>query len=264
MSGEHRLVRADQVRALYRVLGEVREILRVEDAASAKAHAIRGLCGIVGASVGAIIVDDDHGPHRRGRLVEMNGHNLVGEDLLSMADEYLRLGSVVDPALASLRDRDDAEVITLMRAELVDDRGWFGSSFVSETRRKAGLDDAIYSKRRTGLPHTIDGLCVNRPWGEPRFEVEDRNLVHLFQLEAEWLYERADDPARPGARPGLTPRERQTLALLLAGAAEKEIAARLQLSLHTVHGYVKSIYARYGASSRAQLLALLLNNRAAE
>jgi DNA-binding NarL/FixJ family response regulator len=50
-------------------------------------------------------------------------------------------------------------------------------------------------------------------------------------------------------------RQRQTLELLLAGDAEKQIAARLGISKNTVHVYVKSLYKRFGVSSRAELLA---------
>lgn len=50
-------------------------------------------------------------------------------------------------------------------------------------------------------------------------------------------------------------RERQTLELLLTGASEKEIAAQLGLSVHTVHQYVKAIYRRFDVTSRAQLMA---------
>jgi DNA-binding CsgD family transcriptional regulator len=53
----------------------------------------------------------------------------------------------------------------------------------------------------------------------------------------------------------LSRRERQTLELLLAGNAEKQIAARLEISRHTVHVYVKKIYKRFGVNSRPELLA---------
>jgi DNA-binding CsgD family transcriptional regulator len=58
----------------------------------------------------------------------------------------------------------------------------------------------------------------------------------------------------------LRPRHRETLEWLLTGATEKEIAAGLGLSVHTVHQYVKAIYRRFGVTSRAQLMASRLRN----
>ncbi len=53
----------------------------------------------------------------------------------------------------------------------------------------------------------------------------------------------------------LPPRQAETLERLLAGDGEKQIAAKLGLSRHTVHEYVKSLYRRFGVSSRGELLA---------
>ena len=57
-------------------------------------------------------------------------------------------------------------------------------------------------------------------------------------------------------------RQSQTLTLLLQGDAEKQIAAKLEISQHTVHVYIKSLYKRFGVNSRAELLALLLRRYA--
>ena len=46
----------------------------------------------------------------------------------------------------------------------------------------------------------------------------------------------------------------ETLQLLLAGDSEKEVAAKLNLSIHTVHDYVKTLYTHFGVSSRSDLL----------
>jgi DNA-binding CsgD family transcriptional regulator len=62
-------------------------------------------------------------------------------------------------------------------------------------------------------------------------------------------------PGKP-SQPSLGPRLRQTLDLLLAGDAEKQIAGKLGLSQHTIHDYVKAVYRRFGVGSRAELLAL--------
>jgi DNA-binding CsgD family transcriptional regulator len=59
----------------------------------------------------------------------------------------------------------------------------------------------------------------------------------------------------PEADVPLSPRMRQTLERLLAGDCEKEIAARLGLSRHTVHVYVKSLYRRFEVNSRGELFA---------
>jgi DNA-binding NarL/FixJ family response regulator len=64
----------------------------------------------------------------------------------------------------------------------------------------------------------------------------------------------------PGKEPSrvadnLPPRLAQTLELLLIGASEKQVANQMNLSRHTVHGYVKALYRLYGVSSRGELLA---------
>ncbi|HTO96771.1 MAG TPA: LuxR C-terminal-related transcriptional regulator, partial [Myxococcales bacterium] len=39
------------------------------------------------------------------------------------------------------------------------------------------------------------------------------------------------------------------------GRSEKQVAAQLGLSLHTVHDYVKGLHRRLGVQSRGELLA---------
>jgi DNA-binding NarL/FixJ family response regulator len=53
----------------------------------------------------------------------------------------------------------------------------------------------------------------------------------------------------------LSPRMEQTLRSLLGGASEKQVAAKLGVSPHTVHVYVKALYKKYGVCSRGELLA---------
>ncbi len=55
--------------------------------------------------------------------------------------------------------------------------------------------------------------------------------------------------------PGLSPRMRQTLELLMQGDSERQIALKLKISQHTVHVYVKQLYKRYNANSRGELLS---------
>ena len=57
---------------------------------------------------------------------------------------------------------------------------------------------------------------------------------------------------------GFSKRMTETLQLLLAGDSEKEVAAKLNLSPHTVHIHVKKLYKRLDVSSRAELMAKCL------
>src|SRR5205823_2462205 len=61
----------------------------------------------------------------------------------------------------------------------------------------------------------------------------------------------ARDDRRVGATangvptPRLTPRMEQTLARLLSGDSEKEVATKLRISPNTVHVYVKNLYRKF-------------------
>jgi DNA-binding NarL/FixJ family response regulator len=57
----------------------------------------------------------------------------------------------------------------------------------------------------------------------------------------------------------LSRRQRQTLQFLLEGDLEKQVAAKLGVSRHTVHVYVKALYKHFGVNSRGELLAKCLS-----
>jgi ATP/maltotriose-dependent transcriptional regulator MalT len=54
---------------------------------------------------------------------------------------------------------------------------------------------------------------------------------------------------------GLTDREREVLALVARGASNRQIAARLDISEHTVARHVSNIFDKLGVSSRTQAVA---------
>jgi DNA-binding NarL/FixJ family response regulator len=66
-------------------------------------------------------------------------------------------------------------------------------------------------------------------------------------LAREWLR----PPGDAASAEGLTAREREVLALLAEGLANKAIAARLGISEHTAKFHVNAILAKLGAESRA-------------
>ena len=70
----------------------------------------------------------------------------------------------------------------------------------------------------------------------------------------------AVSPARSRAlnelREALTPRESEVLQMLASGLGNKEIAAKLAISEHTVKFHVASILGKLGASSRTEAVSL--------
>lgn len=80
-------------------------------------------------------------------------------------------------------------------------------------------------------------------------------LADYLRLLAWWL-------GRP-PMPELPPRLEQTLRALLAGDAEKQVAARLGVSVHTAHAHVKELYRRLGVTSRGELMTRFLPSRTA-
>ena len=83
-------------------------------------------------------------------------------------------------------------------------------------------------------------------------------VVHAV-LEVAGHPERATKAVFPA---GLTPREREVLALLAAGCSDKAIARRLGISVKTAGHHASRIYKKTGAQGRAQVAIFATKNKA--
>jgi DNA-binding NarL/FixJ family response regulator len=59
----------------------------------------------------------------------------------------------------------------------------------------------------------------------------------------------------------LSKREQEVVGLVLAGCANREIAARLKLNEHTVGNYLSHIFEKFGVSSRIELVLCCLDRK---
>jgi DNA-binding CsgD family transcriptional regulator len=107
------------------------------------------------------------------------------------------------------------------------------------------------------LPHinAVDQLGLHRAFGDAHFSAAEHRLIRLFHVELGRLWKKDALQKATDPRHDLPPRLSQTLNELLSGKSEKEVAARLELSRHTIHNYVKALHQRFEVSSRGELLA---------
>ncbi|MCL4210088.1 MAG: helix-turn-helix transcriptional regulator [Phycisphaeraceae bacterium] len=156
-------------------------------------------------------------------------------------------------ALSSLNGR----LFTHRREEVTSDDEWYASPLMQRHLSVSELDDCVITLRRLDGEGRIVGFALYRDQGDRRrFSPRERAILHLLHEAIEHCYERAL------ARPHLSPRLAQTLDLLLEGLAEKQIARRLGISIHTVHEYVTDLYRRHGVSGRSELLIRVLGGSA--
>jgi NarL family two-component system response regulator LiaR len=90
-----------------------------------------------------------------------------------------------------------------------------------------------HAGRSTLAPEAIQALIQT----DGRNFIRDQDLTEIF---------------------GLTPREREVLALMIAGLSNPEIAERLIVSRSTAKAHVSNILSKLGVSNRAEAIALAL------
>ncbi len=245
----------DELRELLRLQGELREL--AHDVLEQRRHLLERLSALVGAQVG-IWISISGLESGQVTLVDALDRGWEGEHERAIFWRFCQAKSDLndDPSMRPLAERTEA-FATVTREQLVADREWYASAHVQEERRAARVDSFIYATVRSS-PNEARGLSLHRPWGAPAFVERERRLIDIFHREARFLHEPRTDIPELVLR-DLAPRLRVTLRALVRGLSEKQVAAELQLSPHTVHEYVKALYRHFDVSSRSELLAHCLN-----
>jgi len=240
------MVRAEDVRVLLQIVGEIHDlpnsvhlrrghlVARLSEAFHAKLAVSVDARGIAdGASFAAFVVAGE-----------------LDADEQIYCDRYARDGHVDDPFLKAARALQGG-LYTWRRGELVANRAWYNSVHYNDLRRLAGVDDFIHNRWPLASSQRSEGgIAVHRAVGDKRFTTRDRNMIHLLAEHLSTFL-----APMPGEPDSLPPRLQRTLEALLRGLSEKEVAADLRLSRHTIHGYVKELYRLHDVSSRPELMA---------
>jgi DNA-binding NarL/FixJ family response regulator len=208
-----------------------------------------------------IVVADDHPTLRDGlrRLVELeNDLAIVGE--AANGERALELVRELDPDIllldVSMPKLSGLEVLRRLAAEKSRVRTLLFTAGIDRSEMLQALElgarGVILKDSPTQLLFKgIRGVMDGQHW-VGRETVSDL-VDSLVQL-------RANPPATKSPF-GLTPRERETLALIVSGYGNKEAAKQLSVREDTIKHHLTSIFNKTGASNRLELALFALNHR---
>jgi two-component system, NarL family, response regulator YdfI len=123
---------------------------------------------------------------------------------------------------------------------------------LSEQPKTAWLSKALRAGVRAVLPRDVAPEQLRAA-----LEAASAGLVIIHPSELDTVFSATVGPSAPldELLEPLTRREREVLQMLAAGLANKEIAARLAISDHTVKFHVASILGKLGASTRTEAVS---------
>ena len=181
----------------------------------------------------------------------------------------------------------DPEVVLLELPSMADEESMNNVQMLIGGTADAGMadigvvvltDDASPGRLIDALHHGVRGLLPRGATANEILAAVTSAAAGLVCLPPEWLAVLHDDaaltpssPQRTGdgaslvgtvqprsgsATPPLTPRELDVLRLIAEGLANKQIAARLGISDHTVKFHIGSVFAKLEASTRAEAVAI--------
>ncbi len=250
--------RLRDVRKIYRLLWECTEI--GSDSNAWRSHLLEGVNAIIGARLGLYM--HIHNPlQETERLEAAMASGFLDTEQLALWQHYQENSAQKDdPYHLSYFHDHSRPLRTRVLDEVVESREWKNSLHYNEYIRACGLGDRITSSLRLGSDQKapLQTLVFHRHAADAQFASSAKYLVKLMHHElAELLVKKLVLPATRRDTGGLPKRMGQVLDHLLNGHSEKQIAAELGISRHTVNRHVQRVYQHFDVNSRAKLIALL-------
>lgn len=244
-----------ETHACHTLAGECRELGADTDAW--RVRLIEGLRSLVGGGVVIMAELVNLGADADGPMRSLATHRVGWADPASEERwaQYAQTVPVQRTPEFPYINRFAGDRLTLSRDEIWGRETWYRSKTFNEIHRACGIDDYVMSVRATDIPGRSLSIWVHRGVGEKGFTECERAqicIVHdIISHELGGFLARADEPRLAT----LTARQRQVLARLLRGDAEKQIAFEFDLGRATVHDHVLALYRHFGVSSRGELLS---------
>lgn len=238
-------------RAIVRLLGEVPALQG--DLAAQKRHLMEGLCALIGADSWAWATTFRFAPDE----VPLNSGFLTGgfdagqfakfQEALEHPDT-----GILNATLTTEFEKKQSHITRLR--DQIDVSGYFKTSAVYPIWAAAGVEQVILSIRPSQRGALSQIGIYRRPGSQP-FNTRESRITHIILSEVPWLHDDVLSNDLGSTVTRLTPRQRITLNLLLEGQTRKQIAEHLELSPHTIDGYVKEVFRHFRVHSQPELIA---------
>ena len=244
------------IRGALRLANELHDL--ADDALVRRRHLVNGLCALLAADVGvSLIRTNANGSPSTTNRGSVTSAGWDTADRQRAGERHFREHPEPSPLFTpTAREsiRNGWTLATHRRLDVFSNEGeWSRLPLVQHFRQQLGLVECMASMFPLGRAGRAAWLFLYRRSAAP-FSARHRDLLHVIHGELDWMY-RPTRPTGPTEFRTLTVRQRQTLYRLLAGDSEKQVAAGLGLSRHTVHVHVKSLYRTFKVNSRNELLA---------
>jgi len=258
-------VSLDEVSGVIRLVREVYDLW--DDPSQWRQCLLEGACRLVNGHVGFMLAD--YQPERGwfGSLA-----------LTSVVGVPAAMRPMVQPAIAQMDQRQFEDVsenflpgvmtlnadmerqgwVTAAGSHLADEATYHASPWYQNFFKQIDCDDYVVSIRVVDVPRRPEAITIERPHGAPAFGSREVALLRLLHDEIAPLVGVRLATEEHLSRDGLSKRLRETLALLLDGQSEKQVATAMNLGARTVHDYVTRLYEHFRVSSRAELLAYFI------
>jgi DNA-binding CsgD family transcriptional regulator len=224
-------------------------------------HLFAGLARLIG---GGVVMGGEFAGVRSGRTVGVgltdwgwdDGFNRVGWEraMAEMAADPRMTQNVTFKRYVARTAASDGAC--LARTDLLADRTWDRTWDFRALCEPSGADHSLYCFRSIpGVGEEHAGVIIARALRQRDFSIREKAIVQEAMAQVAPLI---GGPLARFSEPSpadLPPLARRVLKCFLEGDADKQAAARLGLTRHTVNGYAKMIYRHFGVQSRTELLS---------
>ncbi|HEV8604078.1 MAG TPA: hypothetical protein VGQ99_01855 [Tepidisphaeraceae bacterium] len=187
-----KLLRSGELRTMLKLVSGAHDL--APESVLWKEHVLRGLCRLVDGRVACCSLLRDVRPGGKWTVLSRVDECFGGQRQRLVLMAAAEGNGAADPMWEMAKE--EGQVVTRMRREVVDDGEWYASVYVKQVRQKAGVDDCIYSLVRLPERGWAMAMTVHRGWGGRKFGEREKAIVHALHEEIGMLYEREAGLAR--------------------------------------------------------------------